>query len=67
MVNIKENYSKVLSQVKNTAISSLHDPEKIVLICVSKKKDAKTVQQGIDSGINNLGEVKFCKTKTLSQ
>ena len=56
MNDIKDNYTRIKEEITLTAASCGRDPESITLIGVSKRKSIPTVLEGIQSGIQNLGE-----------
>ncbi|MEA1968034.1 MAG: YggS family pyridoxal phosphate-dependent enzyme [Thermodesulfobacteriota bacterium] len=56
MITIKERLLAIKNDIKKSAQGCNRNPEEIILIGVSKKKEAKTVIQGIDAGLETLGE-----------
>lgn len=56
METIHDRFSKISTEISDIASACHRNPEDITIIAVSKKKNAKTVQAGIDSGIRHLGE-----------
>ncbi|MCP4020685.1 MAG: YggS family pyridoxal phosphate-dependent enzyme [Desulfobacteraceae bacterium] len=56
MTDIKTNLTYIKEQIINSATGCDRDHKTIMLIGVSKRKSAQIMTQGIDAGIENLGE-----------
>ncbi len=55
---IKENYSKILENVKNACIRSGRSPEEVTLIAVSKTKPVPMLEEAYSAGARDFGENK---------
>lgn len=55
---IKENYNKILSDIKDTAVKCGRNPEDITLIAVSKTKPLEYVKAAMECGAADFGENK---------
>lgn len=56
MLSIKENIDKINKQIFDAAVSCGRKPGNIQLIAVTKKKNIKTIEEGIKAGASHLGE-----------
>lgn len=54
--DIKENYNKILSDIKDIAVKCGRNPEDITLIAVSKTKPIECVKAAIEGGAADFGE-----------
>ena len=56
MSSIKGNLEKINKIIADTALSCGRNPEDIILIAVTKKKNTETVMEAIQSGAKHFGE-----------
>ena len=56
MTTMKERVDKTLESIRSTALACGRDPESVLLIGVSKKKPASAIREGVEAGLQNLGE-----------
>lgn len=55
-MGVKENYYKIIKEVKDACTRSKRDPSDVEILAATKRKDVKQVQQVIDLGITAIGE-----------
>ncbi len=56
MSNIADNYKDVQKRVEAAALKSGRNPEDIFIIAVTKNQTIGTIEEGIQAGINKIGE-----------
>ncbi len=57
-INVKENLSVVLDNIKEAALKAGRDPEDVTLIAVTKTKPFEMLMEAYDYGIRDFGENK---------
>ncbi|MDD5130089.1 MAG: YggS family pyridoxal phosphate-dependent enzyme [Candidatus Omnitrophica bacterium] len=53
---IRENVEKVRQRIFNACAKAGIDPSKITLLCVTKGRSIREIQEAVNSGVNQLGE-----------
>jgi PLP dependent protein len=56
MSAIKKNFEKINRMIADTALSCSRKPDDVLLISVTKKKNAETIMEAIRSGAKHFGE-----------
>ncbi len=56
MTQISENHQRLLERIQSAALRVGRDPASVRLIGVTKRVDARRIQEAIDSGLNDIGE-----------
>src|SRR6266403_4107136 len=59
MINVRENYLRILERIEAAATRSGRSPETIKLIAVTKTVPVEKIREAVEAGIRNIGETRL--------